>query len=541
MSKGKVLIVEGESINNLDICAKLEKWGYMALNINYNQLNSPDLKFMPDIILTDLCHLERLENSEFMELNKKWNIPLLYFKSPDINTEIRDIDEDIIIRPFNEENLKFILENSLQKLPLKNEIVITEEKFLHLVEIANEGILTLDEDFNIIFVNKKMADMIGYSVNEMLNHPFNEFMFEEEFNDHITRKNCRIEGNSEQYERKFKHKDGHPVWTIVSAAPLIDEDSNFYGSLTIITDVTPQKKAEEKIKNQSLKLERKLNKLNCLYSLSEILSHPDNSLDEIYKAIVRLVPNSMSYPEIACIKVLVEGFKIQSPNFKETPWKLTVDISYLKETFGTITICYLKEKRDKYKGPFSIQEVNLVQTICNALARFVKHKKVDNALKESEEMYRNMIDTAQSGIWSLDRNGKTTFVNQRMAEMLGYQVNEMISKPYTDFIDHEDKSRMENHAQRKKDGKKEVYEFKLKRKDNSHLWALISSTDISDSNGNYIGLVRIVTDISARKGIEEQLYERELESRAIFNNIAEAINLMLMKEHSQQKIYQKYN
>ena len=63
-----------------------------------------------------------------------------------------------------------------------------------------------------------------------------------------------------------------------------------------------------------------------------------------------------------------------------------------------------------------------------------------DALRESEEKYRNIVETANEGIWIIDAEARTTYVNKKMAEMLGYSQEEMIGRSGWDFTDEEDKA-----------------------------------------------------------------------------------------------------
>jgi PAS domain-containing protein len=67
-------------------------------------------------------------------------------------------------------------------------------------------------------------------------------------------------------------------------------------------------------------------------------------------------------------------------------------------------------------------------------------KQADRALRASEEQYRRIVETAFEGIWHIGANDRTTFVNRRMADMLGCSVEEMMSRPVTDFMDADQKA-----------------------------------------------------------------------------------------------------
>src|SRR5260370_8059276 len=61
-------------------------------------------------------------------------------------------------------------------------------------------------------------------------------------------------------------------------------------------------------------------------------------------------------------------------------------------------------------------------------------KRAAEALRASEERYRRIVETAYEGIWVIDAQDLTTFVNPRMAEMLGWTVDEMVGRPLFHFL-----------------------------------------------------------------------------------------------------------
>ena len=66
-------------------------------------------------------------------------------------------------------------------------------------------------------------------------------------------------------------------------------------------------------------------------------------------------------------------------------------------------------------------------------------KQAEQMLRESEERYRQLIETANEGIWTIDAEGRTTYVNQRIADLLGYTPAEMMGRIHTDFMWEEDR------------------------------------------------------------------------------------------------------
>jgi PAS domain S-box-containing protein len=136
-----------------------------------------------------------------------------------------------------------------------------------------------------------------------------------------------------------------------------------------------------------------------------------------------------------------------------------------------------------------------------------EQKKTEEALRESEGKYRNIVETANEGIWTLDADVRVTYANNKIAEMLGYSPEEMIGKHGTYFVDDEYKKYTELRTEKRKRGIDEVHENKLVRKDGSTLWTLVNSKSLFDKDGNFIGILAMLTDITERKKTEAKLKE----------------------------------
>ena len=124
----------------------------------------------------------------------------------------------------------------------------SEEKFRQIVENTNEGIWTIDGQQRVVFVNQRMASMLGYSPEEMIGRGADSFIFAEDLQDHNEKMKRRQRGESAAYERRLLCKDGNAVWTIVSASPIMDAEGRFAGSFGMFTDITERKQAEEHLR-----------------------------------------------------------------------------------------------------------------------------------------------------------------------------------------------------------------------------------------------------------------------------------------------------
>ena len=147
-----------------------------------------------------------------------------------------------------------------------------------------------------------------------------------------------------------------------------------------------------------------------------------------------------------------------------------------------------------------------LQTTVEALKKEAQERKrVEEGLRESEEKYRTIVETANEGIWTVDAERKTTYVNNKMAEMLGYSPEEMIGRSGLDFTDKEGKAISDLKLEQRQQGIKGSHEFKLIRRNGSPLWTIVSAQPLLDEDGKFAGSTSMLTDITERKTMEEAL------------------------------------
>ncbi len=133
-------------------------------------------------------------------------------------------------------------------------------------------------------------------------------------------------------------------------------------------------------------------------------------------------------------------------------------------------------------------------------------KKAQVALSKSEVKYRSVIENMELGLLEVDLDGVIIKSYDRFNEMLGYQKGELEGKIAYDVLTapgHEEIIRRQEQNRIK--GESGVYEMKIKRKDGTSIWVLISGTPYSDESGKIVGTVGIHYDITKRKLLSEQL------------------------------------
>ncbi len=135
---------------------------------------------------------------------------------------------------------------------VEEKLLESEKKYRNIVETANEGILIIDEGAVVTYANKKLTDMLGYSLEEGIGKPIWSFVSEESKD--VVKLNLEKsrQGINDSYDLKLINKDGSSLWIHLSYKAFFDKDGKFVGSLSMLTDITERKRAEKTLK---LKLE----------------------------------------------------------------------------------------------------------------------------------------------------------------------------------------------------------------------------------------------------------------------------------------------
>lgn len=132
-------------------------------------------------------------------------------------------------------------------------------------------------------------------------------------------------------------------------------------------------------------------------------------------------------------------------------------------------------------------------------------KRTEEALRESEQRYRTLIDTAHEGIMLLDEANRVTYVNRQMCDMLGYETHEMVRHSLLEFMDHATRNGAEEHINRRRQGLVDQFDYLFRRKDGTELWAIVAANSFSNKHGVSAGTLAMVTDITERKHSEAEI------------------------------------
>jgi len=156
---------------------------------------------------------------------------------------------------------------------------------------------------------------------------------------------------------------------------------------------------------------------------------------------------------------------------------------------------------------------------------------LDRKLKESEEKYRMLVETLNEGIWVIDKETVTTFVNPKMAEILGYTVEEMTGRSLFSFMDDDGKRICERLIERRKQGIKEQHVFEFLKKDGTRIYTSLETSPIKGEGGEYLGAIAGVIDITERKRAEEALQKEHKRLYDVLETLPAMICLLTPDYH----------
>ena len=130
------------------------------------------------------------------------------------------------------------------------------------------------------------------------------------------------------------------------------------------------------------------------------------------------------------------------------------------------------------------------------------------ALSASDNRYRRIIENTNQGVWVIDGQNRTTFLNPRMAEMLGSTVAAVMGRSPAEFLDDDGRSVLADTVARHKQGQSWQSEVRFIRGDGTAIFALVEASPVLGPAGEYQGAFAMVMDVTARRNAEEALHER---------------------------------
>ena len=219
---------------------------------------------------------------------------------------------------------------------------ISEARYRNVLDTTNEGIVMVDAEQRITFVNRKIHNLLGYQAEELLGLYSLHLLHPEE----IGRIHARIAqsqaGRDIRYTARLIHKNGQTVWVVISAAPLHDVQGRFQGALLMLMDVTALKETEAALESKARKLDAFFNTSLDLMSIcnlegsimrvnqawEKLFGHPQEEyLGKGYRRFIH--PEDLPFtsdavrnlPEVGMVNSFLDRYRTRDGAYKTIEWQ----------------------------------------------------------------------------------------------------------------------------------------------------------------------------------------------------------------------------
>jgi PAS domain S-box-containing protein len=392
----------------------------------------------------------------------------------------------------------------------------TKERYQELFDFAPVGYFTLDEHNRIVEINLTGYQLLKVDQGKLKNKIFTRFISDDETNSFYLQRKKALENEfGRNFTLKMKKADG------TSFLAQLDIIKSGEGRLRVaISDITERKKAEDTQKQSEENYRTLFNSIDEGFCTVEVIfDNKGKSIDYRFLEINPAFERQTGLHD-------AEGKLMRSlaPEHEEHWFQIYGRIALTGKSERFINEAKaLNRWYDVYAFRVGAPESRKVAILFNDITARkkaeddlakakdeleIKVQERTAELKDSEEKYHTIVETADEGIWICDTNAKTTFVNKKMAEMLGYSNKYIMGKTPYEFMDQEAKDLAKSNLERRLKGHSDKYEQKYIRKDGSTLWAIASATPLVDKNNHVIASLGMITDITALKQAEEE--NREL-------------------------------
>ncbi|MHB8087380.1 MAG: PAS domain S-box protein [Anaerolineaceae bacterium] len=154
----------------------------------------------------------------------------------------------MIIYPIVTVALGALFSNQLIRKKLSLDLEKSEATYRNIVETAEEGICSYNQQGNFVFVNQKFADLTGYSLAELYERSYGDLMNPQTKEFVENKISNRKKGIRENYDIQLVRKNGSSIWVNVSANPINDTGGNYAGALAMYTDVSDRVRLQEELR-----------------------------------------------------------------------------------------------------------------------------------------------------------------------------------------------------------------------------------------------------------------------------------------------------
>jgi PAS domain S-box-containing protein len=450
---------------------------------------------------------EKIIKNERFSVEKHYEFPNISIDVEISVNPIRSKDGKVIGASFFSRD---ITERKIYEQKLKD----SEEHLRLITDNMNDVIGQMDINGIITYSSPSVKQLSGFEPQEIMGKRNFDFVHPKDLQNVVNVfKDSISTGKSVNVEYRAKNSDGEYMWVESSGKPVYDALGNFESAVFAIRDINDRKKVEFSL----LESEKSLNAFINAITESAFMIDAQGNYIIVNETLAKRL--KMDKDEL----IGANAFHLLPDELARTRMK------FLNKVIESGESLVFSDERD---GIFLQNHIYPMFDEKGKVSRLVifsmdvtELKIAEKALIQSEEKYRQIIETTQEGVWIIDENANTSYVNQSMEEMLGYAVDEMMGRSLFDFMDDEGKIDAAEKMERRKKGIKERHDFRFKHKEGSDIWTMISTNPIFE-NGEFKGALGMLSDITERKKMEKSLRESKEFSENVLASMMDGFSVL---------------
>jgi two-component system cell cycle sensor histidine kinase/response regulator CckA len=390
----------------------------------------------------------------------------------------------------------------------------SEERYRAVIESQIDLISRYRPDTTLTFVNDAYCQFYGKTREELIGHSFLS-MVAPEFHELVLKETENLAKNPRSIEGEYLNyrQNGEECWIQWVVQCIGGENGRVVELQAVGRDITERKRAEKKLHESKNFLQ------DIFDGIQDGISVLDRNftITQVNKWIEKMHHEDMPLIGKKCYEVYQKRKTVcpWCPSAKAlSTGKVHVEDVRVLLDDGSFWWCGLSAYPLRGENDDVVGVIEHVKDI-------TEHKRAEEALRESEERFRKLVETMKVGLASIDEKGVLTYVNEYCSTMLGYTIDEMIGRSTLDFYyDEESRKTQEEIFSKRRAGMRDPtpYEVTWRKKDGQKVYSILSPTPSFDANGRYTGSFAIHTDITERKRAEEALRESEERFRLAFEN-----------------------
>jgi PAS domain S-box-containing protein len=379
-----------------------------------------------------------------------------------------------------------------------------------LIRSSLDMVIVVDEHRRIVEFNPAAEKTFGYSKAEVLGQSVDILYADPTQGAQVRSKTAHPDGFTA--EIKNKRKNGEVFDAYLQASMLRDATGKVVGIMGLSRDVTEHKKFKEEQARLTTILEATPD-LVGITNLNGRMLYLNRSSRRVMgigeNESLKEVGNVYDYqPEW----VRIRFSEILPTVITEGVW--SGELAILSRDGREVPVSQVILA---HKGPDG--NIKFFSTIARDIS---EQKRVETALRESQEKYRDLVENIAEIIYTVDATGTLTFISPVVKVLGDYTPEEVIGHSFPEFIHPEDLPILIESFHHTLAGNLRPSEFRVLRKSGGSLWVRSTSRPIM-RDGQVVGLRGVLTDITERKQTEEALRESEQRYRNLFENANDAI------------------